>query len=73
MQLKHFGAAMASFGSIALFHIAGVTPEARRSTDVAPTGLPRTASARADVDGAAAVLSRRTTTVDVVVFSAPQL
>ena len=26
--LKHFGAAMASFGSVALFHIVGVTPEA---------------------------------------------
>src|SRR4029079_9131245 len=29
-QLKHFGAAMASFGSTALYHIAGVTPEAYR-------------------------------------------
>src|SRR5271154_2180059 len=27
-QLKHFGAAMASFGSVALFHIVGLTPEA---------------------------------------------
>src|SRR6185503_7966968 len=27
-ELKHFGAAMASFGSIAMFHLAGVTPEA---------------------------------------------
>ena len=29
-QLKHFGAAMASFGSTALFHIVGLTPEARQ-------------------------------------------
>src|SRR5512144_501078 len=29
-QLKHFGAAMASFGSTALFHLAGFTPEAAR-------------------------------------------
>jgi hypothetical protein len=28
--MKHFGAAMASFGSVALFHIEGITPEARR-------------------------------------------
>ena len=28
--MKHFGAAMASFGSIALFHLAGITPEAVR-------------------------------------------
>ncbi len=27
-ELKHFGAAMASFGSVAMFHIPGVTPEA---------------------------------------------
>ena len=26
--MKHFGAAMASFGSIALFHLVGITPEA---------------------------------------------
>src|SRR5262245_42279027 len=29
-QLKHFGAAMASFGSVALFHLVGLTPEASR-------------------------------------------
>ena len=34
-QLKHFGAAMASFGSIALFHLVGLTPEAARLSDVA--------------------------------------
>src|ERR1700733_10195317 len=27
-ELKHFGAAMASFGGVAMFHIDGVTPEA---------------------------------------------
>src|SRR6266404_7624563 len=31
-QLKHFGASMASFGSIALFHLAGLTPEAGKLT-----------------------------------------
>src|SRR5262249_33162642 len=35
-ELKHFGAALASFGSVALFHIAGVTPEAMRLDDVVP-------------------------------------
>ena len=29
-ELKHFGAALASYGSVALFHMAGITPEARR-------------------------------------------
>src|ERR1043166_839305 len=39
-QLKHFGAAMASFGSTALFHIVGFTPEAPRLANVASAGLP---------------------------------
>ncbi len=39
-QLKHFGAAMASFGSTALFHWVGITPEARQLSDVAAAGLP---------------------------------
>src|SRR6266699_2273428 len=32
---KHFGAALASYGSVALFHMVGVTPEAQRLEDVA--------------------------------------
>jgi predicted aconitase len=39
-QLKHFGAAMASFGSTALFHIVGLTPEARQVADVAAADVP---------------------------------
>ena len=38
--LKHFGAAMASFGSIALFHLVGITPEAARLDDVGGERLP---------------------------------
>ena len=44
-ELKHFGAALASFGSVALFHIAGVTPEAMRLADVIPRRV-RLADAR---------------------------
>src|SRR5580704_4668853 len=33
-ELKHFGAAAASFGSLAMFHIVGITPEAQRLADV---------------------------------------
>src|SRR6185312_8523534 len=29
-EMKHFGAAAASYGSLALFHMAGITPEAQR-------------------------------------------
>ena len=33
-EMKHFGAALASYGSVALFHMAGITPEAQRLGDV---------------------------------------
>ena len=71
-QLKHFGAAMASFGSVALFHLVGITPEAGRLADVAPANLPSHRVARADVD-ALQRSYRNDGKVDVVVFSAPQL
>jgi predicted aconitase len=70
--LKHFGAAMASFGSIALFHIVGVTPEAARLADVADRGLPQHRVGEAEVRALQARY-RTDEGVDVVVFSAPQL
>src|SRR3989440_4007444 len=44
-QLKHFGAALASYGSVAMFHVPGVTPEAPRLSDafadrIAPPATP---------------------------------
>src|ERR1700716_328667 len=33
-EIKHFGAALASYGSVALFHMMGITPEAQRESDV---------------------------------------
>jgi len=70
--LKHFGAAMASFGSVALFHMPGVTPEARRRADVAPDPLPQVGVTRADIE-ALEKSYRQDDAVDVVVFYAPQL
>jgi predicted aconitase len=71
-QLKHFGASMASFGSIALFHLVGLTPEAGKLADVADAGLPVHRITKADAD--ALQQSYHTDDqVDVVVFSAPQL
>jgi len=67
-QLKHFGASMASFGSIALFHLVGLTPEAGRLADVADEGLPVHRITKADADA----LQRSYHTddqVDVVVFA----
>lgn len=71
-QLKHFGAAMASFGSTALFHWVGITPEARQLSDVAAAGIPSHVVSKTDID----VLQKSYMVddkVDVVVFSAPQL
>jgi predicted aconitase len=71
--LKHFGAAMASFGSIALFHLVGITPEASRLRDVEGDRLPvahRIGAAELRALHESYALSEE---VDVVVFSAPQL
>jgi predicted aconitase len=71
-QLKHFGAAMASFGSTALFHLVGLTPEANAIGDVAAADLP---THRVRWDDVEALQKSYSTDddVDVVVFSAPQL
>ena len=69
-QLKHFGAAMASFGSVAMFHMTGVTPEAE--AEAARAGLPSRPVTRDDVQ-ALQQSYRSDERVDVVVFSAPQL
>jgi hypothetical protein len=72
--MKHFGAALASYGSVALFHIAGMTPEASRLDDVLAPGrsLPQHEIGEDDIRA----FQRRHVgdgNVDVVVFSAPQL
>lgn len=71
--LKHFGAAMASFGSTALFHLVGITPEAQRLQDVGGEQLP--VAHRVGREDIAALQRAYAVTdeVDVVVFSAPQL
>jgi hypothetical protein len=74
-ELKHFGAALASFGSVALFHIAGVTPEAMRLVDVVPaeTALPKHAIGETDIRAFQERYAKDIGAVDLVVFSAPQL
>lgn len=69
-DLKHFGAAMASYGSTALFHIDGITPEA---DDAQSQDLPSITLGRSDVEGYAKRFEREDDGVDVVVFAAPQL
>jgi predicted aconitase len=66
-ELKHFGAAMASFGSIAMYHIAGVTPEA-----VEPSLPVAHRIGQAEVAALQSAYAPQGE-IDVVVFSAPQL
>ncbi len=74
-EMKHFGAALASYGSVALFHMAGITPEAQRLDDVVEPGAPlRTHDvAEADIRAFQQSYAKGMDAVDVVVFSAPQL
>lgn len=73
-ELKHFGAALASYGSVALFHMVGITPEAQRLEDVAPPDMqPRANIGEAELRTFQASFTGRVDKVDVVVFSAPQL
>jgi predicted aconitase len=74
-EMKHFGAALASYGSVALFHMAGITPEARRLHDVLAAGhtVRSHEVAEADIRAFQESYAAAIETVDVVVFSAPQL
>ncbi len=74
-EMKHFGAALASYGSVALFHMVGITPEAQRFEDVVPGGqsIPTHRVDEADIRAFQAAYAKEIDTVDLVVFSAPQL
>jgi hypothetical protein len=71
--LKHFGAAMASFGSSALFHLVGITPEADRLEAVGGDRLPVAHRIGEKEVRALQNAFAGEKDVDVVVFSAPQL
>ncbi|MGH6912552.1 MAG: aconitase X, partial [Geminicoccales bacterium] len=68
-QLKHFGAAMASWGSTAMFHVCGVTPEA---PDADPS-LSAAELGHAEIDAFCESFAPSRDELDVVVFAAPQL
>lgn len=72
-ELKHFGAAMASYGSTPLFHIAGITPECTILTDVAGDSLTSEDVTDDDLAALRAPFGGAGHKVDVVVFAAPQL
>ena len=72
-EMKHFGAAAASFGSLALFHMQGITPEARAGEAGDAAGLPVHRVGEAEIRAFQASYAGGEGTVDLVVFSAPQL
>jgi len=74
-ELKHFGAALASFGSTALFHMVGTTPEAP-DLETVFDGEPPERSAIIGADELSAFTEAYAPAddkLDVVVFAAPQL
>jgi len=74
-EMKHFGAAAASFGSVALFHMIGITPEAMSISDVVPAdrSIRTHEIGEADIRALQTSYDRDIGSVDLVVFSAPQL
>ncbi|EKT4483607.1 aconitase X catalytic domain-containing protein [Pseudomonas putida] len=72
-QLKHFGAAMASFGSTPLFHLVGITPEAPTLQSVCDPAMAAYEVTKNDLDGLRQQFGQKGDKVDVVVFAAPQL
>jgi predicted aconitase len=74
-ELKHFGAAAASFGSLAMFHMPGVTPEAPDLSDAFGSNAIPAADAidQADFEAFFEGYAAHGDKLDVVVFSAPQL
>ncbi len=72
-EMKHFGAAMASYGSIPLFHLCGITPECQRLSDVGAESLAVEQITASDLDELRRPFGAAGEKVDVVVFAAPQL
>ena len=72
-EMKHFGAAMASWGSTPLFHMVGVTPECRDLEDVGAGKLEARHVTAEDLADLSAPFGAVGEPVDVVVFAAPQL
>ena len=72
-ELKHFGAALASYGSVPLFQIEGVTPEALEGQGLTEQIESETIPIRISDIREMYAASTRSEKIDVVVFAAPQL
>lgn len=74
-ELKHLGASLASYGSLAMFHMVGVTPEAATREQAFGGGAPaRTIRVdRADLERVYASYPADREEIDLVVLTGPQL
>ena len=72
-EIKHFGAAMASYGSTPLFHIKGITPEADNFNSNDLKDLNHIEIKSTDINSLKAEFGKKGDKIDVVVFAAPQL
>lgn len=74
-ELKQLGAALASYGSHAMYHLVGVTPEARTRADACGGTVPRERMVidRAALRGAYDSFVPDKPEPDIVVFGTPQL
>jgi predicted aconitase len=72
-ELKHLGAALASHGSLAMFHVVGITPEAQTDALLGSASCDGFNVTRADIDAFYDRSTPADSTVRLVVFSAPQL
>jgi predicted aconitase len=73
--LKHLGATLASYGSLAMFHIVGVTPEARTLDEAFRGSTPRERIVvePSDLDRVYRSFVPESTEADLVVFGTPHL
>ncbi len=72
-EIKHMGAAMASYGSTPQFHIVGITPEAPTLAAVDGERLAAQEITAADLNALRSSFGGKGDKLDVVVFAAPQL
>ena len=74
-QLKHLGASLASYGSLAMFHMVGVTPEARTLDDAFQGRAPeqRLRIDQAALDAVYDSYPADRPEIDLVVLTGPQL
>jgi len=74
-SLKHLGASLASYGSLAMFHMVGITPEARTLAEAFKGDEPQETMTvkKADIDAIYSAYKYKDGASNIVVFSGPQL